>query len=99
LSTSRSPGLMEAMIRAGDPTGALRHFQLHAALVHAELDCPPSRELLALAESVNGGTSTLEALAVGSVEGRHSPRLTADFGSAVLGCRRSEIAGPCTSCG
>jgi len=56
---------MEAMIRAGDPTGALKHFRTHAALVRAELDDPPSRELLALAESVNGGASTLEALAVG----------------------------------
>lgn len=56
---------MEAMIRAGDPTGALRHFQLHAARVRAELDCPPSWELLAPAESANGGASTLAPLAAG----------------------------------
>jgi DNA-binding SARP family transcriptional activator len=63
LSTSRALGLMEAMIRAGDPTGALRHFRAHTALVQAELDCPPSKELRSLAESVNGGASTLEAIA------------------------------------
>jgi DNA-binding SARP family transcriptional activator len=63
LSTSRTLGLMQAMIRAGDPTGAVRHFRGHAALVRAELDCPPSKELMALAEGVNGGASTLETIA------------------------------------
>jgi DNA-binding SARP family transcriptional activator len=58
LSTSRALGLMRALIRGGDPTGALEHFQAHAALVREELDCPPSRELTALAESVHGGAST-----------------------------------------
>jgi DNA-binding SARP family transcriptional activator len=58
LSTSRTLGLMRAMIRAGDPTGALEHFQAHAAMVREELDCPPSKELAALAESVHDGAST-----------------------------------------
>ncbi len=57
LSTSRALGLMRAMIRAGDPTGALEHFHTHAALVRAELDCPPGTELAALAESVHDGAS------------------------------------------
>jgi len=65
LSTSRALGLMQAMIRAGDPTDALKHFQAHAALVRAELDCLPSKELTALAESVNGGTSVLGAISLG----------------------------------
>jgi DNA-binding SARP family transcriptional activator len=65
LSTSRALGLMQAMIMAGDPTGAMRHFRVHAALVRAELDCPPSRELMALAESVSGGASPLEAISIG----------------------------------
>jgi DNA-binding SARP family transcriptional activator/tetratricopeptide (TPR) repeat protein len=56
LSTSRALELMRAMIRAGDPTHALEYFHAHAALVRAELDCPPSNELAALAESLHGGT-------------------------------------------
>jgi len=59
LSTSRALGLMQAMIRAGDPTGALDHFHAHAALVREELDCAPSKELMALAVSVQGGPSKL----------------------------------------
>ncbi len=64
LSTSRALGLMQAMITAGDPTGALNHFRAHSALVRAELDCPPSKDLMTLAESVNGGASALEAVSV-----------------------------------
>ncbi len=69
LSTSRALGLMQAMLKAGDPTSALKHFHDHAALVRAELDCPPSKELMALAERVNGGASTLEAITAGMSRG------------------------------
>jgi DNA-binding SARP family transcriptional activator len=57
LSGSRALGLMRVLIGAGDSTGALEHFHVHAALVRAELDCAPSKELEALAESVHGGAS------------------------------------------
>ena len=55
LSTSRALGLMLALIRAGDPTEALKHFRAHSALVRTELECGPGRELLGLAEAVRGG--------------------------------------------
>jgi len=43
-------GLMEALDAAGDRTAALRHVHVYQALVQQELDLPPDREVLALAE-------------------------------------------------
>ncbi|HEX8276353.1 MAG TPA: tetratricopeptide repeat protein [Longimicrobiaceae bacterium] len=42
--------LMEALERAGDRAGALRHAAVHAALLREELDAEPDPEVLALAE-------------------------------------------------
>jgi DNA-binding SARP family transcriptional activator len=55
LSTSRALGLMLALIRAGDAT--------EAALVRTELECGPGRELMGLAEAVQGGASMPAAAA------------------------------------
>jgi DNA-binding SARP family transcriptional activator len=58
LSSSWALGMMRAMVASGDPTGALEQFQTHSELVRAELDCPPAKELLALAETLSGGAVT-----------------------------------------
>ncbi|MEW5928077.1 MAG: BTAD domain-containing putative transcriptional regulator [Gemmatimonadota bacterium] len=42
--------LMEALERAGDRAGALRHAGVHAALFREEFDAEPDAEVLALAE-------------------------------------------------
>ena len=43
-------GLMEALVAAGDRASALKHVRIHEMLVQEELDAPPDREVLALAE-------------------------------------------------
>jgi Tol biopolymer transport system component/DNA-binding SARP family transcriptional activator len=43
-------GLMEALVAAGDRASALKHVRIYEALVQEELDAPPDREVLALAE-------------------------------------------------
>ena len=40
---------MHALARAGDRAAALRHAQLHAQLLHCELDAPPDRQVAAFA--------------------------------------------------
>ena len=42
-------GLMEAMVATGDRAGAVRHAQLHAALLNSELDAAPDPGVSALA--------------------------------------------------
>ena len=45
-------GLMEALVATGDRTAALQHARVHEALLHQELEAPPDREVLALAEAI-----------------------------------------------
>ena len=43
-------GLMSSMAAAGDRAGALRHARVYEALLEQELDLPPDREVVQLAE-------------------------------------------------
>jgi len=45
-------GLMEAMASAGDRAGALQHARVYELLVEQELDLPPDRDVLALADKL-----------------------------------------------
>jgi DNA-binding SARP family transcriptional activator len=42
--------LMQALVAAGDRSGALRHARIYESLVQQELDLPPDREVVAYAE-------------------------------------------------
>jgi DNA-binding SARP family transcriptional activator len=44
--------LMEALAAAGDPMAVLQHARVHEVLVQQELEAPPDREVLALAETI-----------------------------------------------
>jgi Tol biopolymer transport system component/DNA-binding SARP family transcriptional activator len=44
--------LMEALVRAGDRTGALKHARIYEVLIAQELELPPDREVVALAERI-----------------------------------------------
>lgn len=43
-------GLMQALVAAGDRSGALQHARVYEALIQQELDLPPDREVVAFAE-------------------------------------------------
>lgn len=43
-------GLMDAMAAAGDRAGALQHARVYELLIEQELDLPPDKEVLAVAE-------------------------------------------------
>ena len=45
-------GLMDALAAAGDRAGALKHADVYRLLVEQELDLPPDREVLSLAEQL-----------------------------------------------
>ena len=45
-------GLMEALAAAGDRAGAIQHSRVYELLVEQELDLPPDRDVLALAEQL-----------------------------------------------
>jgi DNA-binding SARP family transcriptional activator len=45
-------GLMEALIAAGDRTAALQHARVHEVLLEQELEAPPDREVVALADRI-----------------------------------------------
>lgn len=44
--------LMEALVRAGDRVGALKQARIYEVLLQEELELPPDREVLALAEKI-----------------------------------------------
>jgi len=59
-------GLMEALTAAGDRASALRHARVYEVLLEQELDLPPDREVVALAERLRleasiGGQQTAVA--------------------------------------
>ena len=45
-------GLMEALVATGDRTGALQHARVYEVLLQQELEAPPDREVVALAERI-----------------------------------------------
>jgi DNA-binding SARP family transcriptional activator/Tol biopolymer transport system component len=44
--------LMEALVRAGDQVGALKHARVHEVLLAEQLELPPNPEVVALAERI-----------------------------------------------
>jgi Tol biopolymer transport system component/DNA-binding SARP family transcriptional activator len=50
LNARVATGLMEALVAAGDRNGALQHARIYEALVEQELNLPPDREVVALAD-------------------------------------------------
>jgi len=45
-------GLMRSLVAAGDRNGALQHARVYEALIQQELDLPPDREVVSLAEQI-----------------------------------------------
>ena len=45
-------GLMKSLVAAGDRNGALQHARVYEALIQQELDLPPDREVVALADQI-----------------------------------------------
>jgi Tol biopolymer transport system component/DNA-binding SARP family transcriptional activator len=45
-------GLMEALVANGDPTAALQHARVYEVLLQQELEAPPDRDVVALAERI-----------------------------------------------
>jgi Tol biopolymer transport system component/DNA-binding SARP family transcriptional activator len=45
-------GLMEALVAAGDRTAALQHARVYEVLIEQELEAPPDREVVALAQRI-----------------------------------------------
>ena len=59
-------GLMEALAASGESAAALKHVEIYQLLVQQELDLPPDREVLSMAERIRRGeTVGGVALAVG----------------------------------
>ena len=52
LAARSARGLMAALTAAGDRPAALRHFQLHASLLRADVDVEPEPAVIALAERI-----------------------------------------------
>ena len=50
--------LMEALAAAGDRAGALHHARIYEALLEQELDLPPDREVIELAERLRRGVDS-----------------------------------------
>lgn len=86
-------GLMDAMAAAGDRAGALQHARVYELLIDQELDLPPDKEVLAVAErlrqmSDEPAPTPQSAVAVQTV----APVLTAFTPPEVVAAAASEVA-------
>ena len=52
LNARVASGLMEALVATGDRTAALQHARVYEVLLQQELEAPPDREVVALAERI-----------------------------------------------
>jgi len=52
LNARVATGLMQALVASGDRNGAIQHARIYEALVEQELNLPPDREVVALAERI-----------------------------------------------
>jgi DNA-binding SARP family transcriptional activator len=71
--------LMQALDAAGDRAGAIRHANVYEVLVEQELDLPPDRDVVALAEQLRRALETSVAVAEepsGEVESATADRAT-----------------------
>lgn len=55
-------GLMEALVATGDRAGALQHARVYEALLQQELEAPPDRAVVALAERIRRQSASLPTL-------------------------------------
>ncbi len=58
--------LMEALGASGDPAGALYHARIYETLLEQELDLPPDREVVALANRMRASASAAPAVSLAS---------------------------------
>jgi DNA-binding SARP family transcriptional activator/Tfp pilus assembly protein PilF len=94
LNTRIAARLMEALAAQGDVSGAIQHARVYETLVRQELDLPPDREVIALAERLRKGGAPLPTpaptAAPAAVAETPSPSLTVvptpppDFPPAVI---------------
>ncbi|HWA15836.1 MAG TPA: BTAD domain-containing putative transcriptional regulator, partial [Gemmatimonadales bacterium] len=63
--------LMEALAAQGDVSGALQHARVYETLVRQELDLPPDREVISLAERLRSGAYTAQT--TGKADGADRP--------------------------
>jgi Tol biopolymer transport system component/DNA-binding SARP family transcriptional activator len=77
LNARVATGLMEALVASGDRTAALQHARVHEALLEQELEAPPDRDVVALAQRIrqegapqpgDGGPSALSPVPPRPVE-------------------------------
>ena len=69
-------GLMRSLVGSGDPGGAVRHAQVHRALVRAELGSDPDAAFLAFAARLVGGRSASAPLATNGPAEPAAPAVT-----------------------
>lgn len=78
LDGKRTLRLMEALVRAGDRVGALKQARIYEVLLAEELELPPDRDVLALAERIRQteevAVDQRVATPVGVVEDRRADR-------------------------
>jgi DNA-binding SARP family transcriptional activator/tetratricopeptide (TPR) repeat protein/TolB-like protein len=55
-------GLMEALVASGDRAGAIKQSHVYHLLVEQELDLPPDKEVMALAERLRAGADAPNAV-------------------------------------
>ena len=68
--------LMEALVRAGDRVSALKQSRIYEVLLSQELDLPPDRDVIALAERIRAMESEPAAAAPPSVPVSAAPAAT-----------------------
>jgi DNA-binding SARP family transcriptional activator len=81
--------LMEALLAAGDRNGALQHARIYEALVEQELELPPDREVVALAERIRRLPGPLVVVAA-PAEPEAKPGDGADDGEGSAGGGRGD---------
>jgi DNA-binding SARP family transcriptional activator len=59
LNARHAIGLMHALDAAGERAGALQHARIYESLVQQELDLPPDRDVVALAQRLRGAPPAL----------------------------------------
>ena len=85
LNARLTVGLMEALVAAGDRAGALRHARVYEVLLEQELDLPPDRAVVALAERLRQAAEAPAAAPAGAAATAAAPSLVAPSGEAPAG--------------
>jgi Tol biopolymer transport system component/DNA-binding SARP family transcriptional activator len=75
-------GLMEALVANGDATAALQHARVYEVLLQQELEAPPDRDVVALAERIRTQTATAPSPVVESTPTRPAEPIAAQPAAA-----------------